>query len=99
MFYVCLCYAVLSVPCSLLITCWERADFLALLFLMFSCFFFVFCFFIFPYGIQGQVWYLVVSFPGLYLLLYCYGEAFHYVLDVSIGIDCLRTALQALRIK
>ena len=25
MFNVCLCYTVLSVPCSLVITCWERA--------------------------------------------------------------------------
>ena len=29
MFYVCLCHAVLSVLCSLVITCWERADLLA----------------------------------------------------------------------
>ena len=29
--YVCFCYAVLSVPGSLVITCWERADLLALL--------------------------------------------------------------------
>ena len=26
LFLVYLCYAVLSVPCSLVITCWERAD-------------------------------------------------------------------------
>ena len=31
MFHVCLCYAVLSVPCSFLITGYERADLLALL--------------------------------------------------------------------
>ena len=31
MFHVWLCYAVLSVPCSLVITCWESADLLALL--------------------------------------------------------------------
>ena len=31
MFHVCLCYAVLSVLCSLVVTCWERADLLALL--------------------------------------------------------------------
>ena len=29
MFHVCLCYAVVSVPYSLVITCWERADRLA----------------------------------------------------------------------
>ena len=32
MLRVCLCYTVLSVPCSLVITCWERANLLALLF-------------------------------------------------------------------
>ena len=31
MFHVCVCYAVLSVPCSLVITCCERTDLLALL--------------------------------------------------------------------
>ena len=35
--YVGLFYAVLSVPCSLVITCWERADLLALLCVEFSC--------------------------------------------------------------
>ena len=34
-FYV--CNAVLSVPGNLVITCWERADLLALLCVMFSC--------------------------------------------------------------
>ena len=33
-------HAVLSVPCSLVVICWERADLLALLGVMFSC---VFC--------------------------------------------------------
>ena len=36
MFHVCRCYAVLSVPCSLVITCWGRADLLTLVW----CFFF-----------------------------------------------------------
>ena len=42
-FLVCLCYkfTVLSVPCSLVVTCWEGADLLALLCVMFSC---VLCF-------------------------------------------------------
>ena len=31
MLHVCLCYAVLYVPCSRVITCWERADLFALL--------------------------------------------------------------------
>ena len=37
MFYVCLYFTVLSVPCSLVITCWERADLLAIFSAMFSC--------------------------------------------------------------
>ena len=38
MFHVYLCYAVLSVPCSLAVTCWERADLLAVLCCVFLCF-------------------------------------------------------------
>ena len=30
-------HAVLSVPCSPVVTCWERADIMALLYVMFSC--------------------------------------------------------------
>ena len=40
MFHVCLYYTVLSVPCSIVITCWERADLLVLLCVMFSCVFY-----------------------------------------------------------
>ena len=39
--YLCLvfvCHTVLSVPCSLVVTCWERADLLALLYVMFLVF-------------------------------------------------------------
>ena len=65
--YVCLCYAFLSVPCDLVITCWERADLLALL-----CVSFLVCFFTFPYGVPGQVtvWYLIASIPDLCVPLY-----------------------------
>ena len=35
--FVFLNYAVLSVPCNLVVACWERADLLALLCVMFSC--------------------------------------------------------------
>ena len=34
--HVCLCYAVLSVPCSFVTTCWERAELDALLHMMLS---------------------------------------------------------------
>ena len=37
MFHVYLCNDALSVPCSLVITCWDRADLLALLYVVFSC--------------------------------------------------------------
>ena len=40
MCHVCLCYAVLSVPCSHVIACWERADLLAhFMCVVFSCVF------------------------------------------------------------
>ena len=59
-----LCYAVFSVPCSLVVTSWERADLLALL-----------CFLVFLSLSQlvfrpGQLWYLIVLIPDLYLPLY-----------------------------
>ena len=41
-FSVCVCYAVFSVSCSLVVTCWERADLLALLCVMLSCVFVTF---------------------------------------------------------
>ena len=46
-------------PCSQLL------DLIALLFVMFSCVFVTF-----PYGVLGQVWYLIVSIPD-FLLLPC----------------------------
>ena len=65
MFHVCLYYTVLSVPCSLEITCWERAELLALMCVTFPCVFVTF-----PYGILGQVWYLIASIPDLCLLYF-----------------------------
>ena len=55
LFHVYLCYDVLSVPCSFVITCWKKGDHLALLCVVFSCVFVTF-----PYGILGQEWYLIV---------------------------------------
>ena len=65
MFQVCLNYTVLYVPCSLVVTYWERADLLALLCVMFPCVFVTF-----PYGVSGQVWYLIVLISDLCLLVY-----------------------------
>ena len=73
MFHVCLNYAVLSVPCSLVVSSRERANILALLCVMFSC-----VFVSFPYGDSGQVWYLIVSIPDLCpLLLYTLLHTLH----------------------
>ena len=58
-------HAVLSVHCSLVVTCWERADLLALLCVMFSILFVTF-----PCGVLGQVWYLIVSIPDICLRPY-----------------------------
>ena len=64
-FRVCFCHTVLSNPCGLVVTCWDRADLLALLYLTFSCVFATF-----PYGVLVQVWYFIVSIPDLCLLPY-----------------------------
>ena len=58
MFHICPCYAVLSVPCSLISTNWERADLLAFLPEVFSCVFVTFLYFV-----SGQVWHLIVTIP------------------------------------
>ena len=63
MFHVCLVF--LSVHCSLVVTCLERADLLALLYVMFYCVIITF-----PCGVLGQVWCLIVSIPDLCLLSY-----------------------------
>ena len=65
MFHVCHFYANLSLPCIPVITCWEKADLLALLCVVFSCVFVTF-----PYGVPGQVWYLIVSIQDLCLPIY-----------------------------
>ena len=64
MFFVsCASHAFAGVHCCLVVTC-ERAELLALvgnvycIFVTFSC------------GIQGHVWYLIVSFPDLCRLSY-----------------------------
>ena len=53
-----------SVYMCFLVTCWERADLLALLcgVQLLVCHF--------PIGILGQVWYLIVSIPDLCTLTY-----------------------------
>ena len=55
----CVSHAFASVHCCLVITCWERADLLALVGDV-CCIFATF-----PCGILGQVWYLIVLFSDL----------------------------------
>ena len=55
----------MSVYCSLVVTCCERADLLVLLCVTFPC-----AFVTFLYGVLGQVWYLIVLIPDLCLLSY-----------------------------
>ena len=50
----------LPVSCSLAVTCWERADLLAVLYVMFSCVFVTF-----SHGVLDHVWYLIVSIPDI----------------------------------
>ena len=66
-FFFCLLFAMplyASVYMCLVVTCWERADLLALVcgVLLWVCYF--------PIGILGQVWYLIVSIPDLCTLTY-----------------------------
>ena len=54
--YLCLVFVMLSrlfIAALFIVTCWERAW---LLFVMFNCIFVTF-----PCGMLGQVWYLIVS--------------------------------------
>ena len=60
--YLCLVFVKLLCP---FVTCWEGADLLALV-----CDVCVFV--IFPCGILGQVWYLLVSIPDLCCLSYIF---------------------------
>ena len=66
----------MAVSFRLLVTCWERADLLALLYVMFS-------YVTFPYGVLGQVWCLIVSIP--IICLCC------HLSDVFLGLICVQT--------
>ena len=60
----CVCHALAFVLCCIVVTCWERADLLALV-----CD--IYCVFVtFPCGILAQVLYLIVSIPDLCHLSY-----------------------------
>ena len=59
----------MSVHCSCVVTSWERASLLALLYVIYSCVFVTF-----PCGVLGQVWDLIVSIPDLLLFLTFNGQ-------------------------
>ena len=67
LFMFCVLHAVLSVHCSLVATCGERAGLLAFLYVMFSCVMVTF-----PCVVLGQVWYLIVSIPDFTFFLITY---------------------------
>ena len=69
------CHAFLSVHCSLVVTCWERANLLALLYVMFYCVVVTF-----PCCVLGQVWFLIVSIPDLCPILTYFNE---HINDIS----------------
>ena len=59
------CHVFLSVRCSLVVSCWERADLLALLCVMFYCVYVTF-----QCGVLGLMWCLIVSISDICLLSY-----------------------------
>ena len=76
---VCLYYTVLYVTGSLVSSCWERADLLALLCAIFSCVFVTF-----PYGILGQVWFLIISILDLCLLPYFKTDDLYSIFNILL---------------
>ena len=55
----CLSYCLVFSPFTFVVNCWERAGILAVLYMHFVTL---------PFGILGQVWYLILSIPDLCLL-------------------------------
>ena len=83
----CVSHAFASVHCCLVVTCWERADLLALVGD-------AYCSFVtFQYGILGQVWYLIVSFPDICLLSY-----FDLILELCRAFPIGHTGRQNMRL-
>ena len=64
LFLNCVCHAFASTHCCLVVTCCKRTDLLALVCVV-KCVVVTF-----PFGILGQVWYMIVSIPVLFPLSY-----------------------------
>ena len=73
------CHAFLSVHCSLMAICLERADLLDLWYVMFNCVFVTF-----PCNVLGQVWCLIVSIPDLCRISYFDFAKCHYESDSAL---------------
>ena len=89
LFFFCLVFAMplcASVYMCLVVTCWERADLLALVcgVLLLVCHF--------PIGILGQVWFLIVSIPDLCTLTYFNGSALYSFIGIIVSISIQSTA-------
>ena len=66
LFVICLCHTTMSVSYSLDDTCWEKANVLAYLYVMFYLVFVTF-----PYAVLSQVWYMIVTFLIFGFFLAC----------------------------
>ena len=74
-------------PCNTLVTCWETADLLSFLYVMFSCVLVTF-----PYDFVGQLWHLIVSIPDVCLLFFFRPKWFQLLSvhgDGNIAVDPL----------
>ena len=76
LFLYCVCHALASAHFCLVVTCWERVTYW-LSFVVSNCVVITF-----PFGILGQMWYLIVSTPDLCPLSY-----FHTV-GIVLHIGC-----------
>ena len=81
------------------LTCWKSDSLLALLFVIFYCVFATF-----PYGVLGQVWYLIVSIPDLCFLTYLDESKFKIITVSCLGfrqstcvsLDCIPTSQRSI---
>ena len=84
------CHVLLSVHCSLVVICWVRAGLLLLLRVMFSSVFVTF-----PFGVLGQVWYLILTVPDICLLSYLVSITVFFLCNVKIITFYVRNGFQS----
>ena len=81
MILICLSYVAVSAPCSLVITCWEHANLLVFLSVVFSCGFVTF-----PMWCPGSGVVIELSIPDLWLPKYKYYEMIDIFDTISLTI-------------